>query len=198
MRLQRRLGVTTVFVTHDQVEALAMADELAVMRSGRVVQHGPPLDVYDEPDDVFVGTFLGGPPMGVVQAIAVPAGEGHPEGLRIGPCFVAWPGLTVRGVVLVGIRPEALRLDPDGPLLGSAVGIDDLGHERVVRIAVPDASGDQPIVHLIVGPIGRFGGWEPIRLAVDVERVRLFDPVGGRRLTGPGAATGVAAGVMHH
>src|SRR5690606_24028568 len=101
---------------------------------------------------------------------------------RIGPYFVAWPGLAVRGTVLAGIRPEALRVDADGPLLASAVGIDDLGRERVVRIAVPDASGAPSIVHLIVGPTGRFGGWEPIRLAVDVDRVRLFDPVTRRRL----------------
>ncbi len=83
MRLQRRLGLTTLYVTHDQDEAMAMGDRVAVMRDGAIVQCDVPIDVYDHPHDVFVAQFVGTPPMNLVEASVVePDGGGY--ALRVG------------------------------------------------------------------------------------------------------------------
>ena len=149
--LQRRLGVTTIYVTHDQVEAMAMADRVAVMRDGHVVQSGPPMELYRHPVDLFVATFLGTPPMSVVRADVV--GRGGVPGLRIGGQWLPWPDLfeqhpSIAGrhpaAVAVGFRPEALCVDDAGPLAVNVAAIEDLGHERLLHltlVAEPVRSG---------------------------------------------------------
>ena len=76
MRLQRRLGLTTLYVTHDQDEAMAMGDRVAVMRHGAIVQCEVPIEVYDHPHDVFVAQFVGTPPMNLVEATVVESDDG--------------------------------------------------------------------------------------------------------------------------
>ena len=116
-RIQRRLGLTTVCVTHDQVEAMSMGDRIAVMRQGRIVQCGPPLELYDTPVDLFVAQFIGSPSMNVFEANVVGAGESL--ALRIGRQNVpldddalarvpVLPELVGRKVAL-GVRPEAFN-----------------------------------------------------------------------------------------
>ena len=113
--LHQRLGTTTVYVTHDQIEAMTMADRIVVMRDGNVEQIGTPLDLYDGPANTFVATFIGSPAMNLLNGTI--GGTGEAPGVRhrrrrqpgrSPPGSRSRPGTEV----LYGIRPEALRLDP--------------------------------------------------------------------------------------
>jgi multiple sugar transport system ATP-binding protein len=106
-QLQKRLGTTALYVTHDQVEAMTLADRLVVLEGGRIQQVGRPLDVYREPENRFVAGFIGSPPMNFVSG-RVSGGAFEAEGLRV--------PLTEAGAaaVALGIRPEDLRLVPEG------------------------------------------------------------------------------------
>ena len=120
--LQKRLGVTTVYVTHDQVEAMTMGDRVAVMRDGVLQQADRPMNVYDRPANLFVASFIGSPPMNLARATLERDGDGVV--VRIGGSAVALPEMLVRERALdewvgrpliVGIRPEDLRAaDTDG------------------------------------------------------------------------------------
>jgi ABC-type sugar transport system ATPase subunit len=193
--LQRRLGVTTIYVTHDQAEAMAMADRVAVMRDGRVLQSGAPMELYRHPVDLFVATFLGTPPMSVVRA-DVGERERTP-GLRIGAQWLPWPDLfdqhpsiagRHRATVAVGFRPEALALDDAGPLAVNVAAIEELGHERLLHLALvaePVRSGahggveiaDEAIAMLAVSvrAAATIDLWKPVHLAVDTSLLHLFD-----------------------
>ena len=121
--LQKRLSVTTLYVTHDQVEALTMGDVVAVLRGGRVEQVGPPREVYDSPANAFVARFLGSPPMNLL-----------PEGLFGG-----------NGADMLGVRPERLVLVAplEGRLKGAAIAVEHIGAEAVVHV---DVSGERVLV----------------------------------------------------
>lgn len=109
-RIQKETGITTIFVTHDQEEAMSISDMIVVMKDGVVQQIGKPQDVYDHPANLFVAKFLGNPPINVFH------GEVRSGQLYLGQDAV----LTLTGVadqqVMVGIRPEGFELDPEGPL----------------------------------------------------------------------------------
>ncbi|HWC15137.1 MAG TPA: ABC transporter ATP-binding protein [Actinomycetota bacterium] len=115
--LQRRLETTTLYVTHDQTEALTMGDRVAILRGGRVEQFAAPADIYARPASTFVARFIGTPPMNVVPAGLLGAGDGF-----------------------AGLRPEHVRITPDGAgrLQGRVVHEDALGHEVIVHVAVGD------------------------------------------------------------
>jgi multiple sugar transport system ATP-binding protein len=198
VRLQRRLGTTTLFVTHDQVEAMAIGDRIGLMRGGRLVQCGPPMELYDHPVDVFVARFIGSPPMSLVEAQVVETDRG--PGLRIGSLDVELgeagrsrcPGLDDRigASVVLGLRADALHRDADGPLVASVESTELLGSEQLVRARI-DARpmlltaagievGEAPAtVHVSVTPHDEVSLWRPFRLRPDPEAFHLFDPESG-------------------
>src|SRR5215210_99229 len=100
--LQRRLGMTMLYVTHDQVEAMTMADHVVLMRNGRIEQDAPPAELYERPDTIFAARFLGTPPMNVIPAALV-------AGTAPSPATSAPAGRPIETLAL-GIRPEAVRL----------------------------------------------------------------------------------------
>jgi multiple sugar transport system ATP-binding protein len=104
-KIVREIGTTTLYVTHDQAEAMSLGDRVAVMRDGRVAQLGGPLDVYDSPADQFVGGFLGSPPMNFLPAVGA---EGR---LTVGPLSLPGPGFT--GPVLIGVRAEKIAVSAE-------------------------------------------------------------------------------------
>src|SRR5205814_1386223 len=120
-----RLGATVIYVTHDQTEAMSLSDDLLVMRSGRILQSGPPLEVYRRPADLFVATFVGSPRMTVWQ--------GRRDGDRLACRGVAVPlppGLPAGGDLSVGIRPEDAELSPtplEGGWPAQRSGLESLG-----------------------------------------------------------------------
>jgi sn-glycerol 3-phosphate transport system ATP-binding protein len=173
-RLQQELGTTSLYVTHDQVEAMTLADRLIVMNAGRVDQVGPPLDLYEHPATVFVAGFIGSPAMNLV------AGERRPGGIAVGDLTLPFAGL-VGGAglpVTVGIRPEHLELGGDGPIVLRPELLERLGADTIVHGRLPDGTR---LVARTAGvadlPLG-----EPVRLALRPERIHLFDRGTGRRL----------------
>jgi ABC-type sugar transport system ATPase subunit len=129
-RLHQRLEITTIYVTHDQVEAMTLGDRIAVMSAGRLQQLGAPQDVYDHPANVFVAGFIGSPPMNLLQGVVR---DGHVEA---GDLTFAREGLDA-GEVVVGIRPEGLR----------PVGEADAGPGLAVHVDVVEPLGDEVLVH---------------------------------------------------
>ncbi len=122
-RIQRETGITTVFVTHDQEEAMSISDMIVVMKEGKVQQIGKPQDVYDDPVNLFVAKFLGTPPINLFE------GRVKDRELYIGDSAV----LHTEGVpdqeVYVGIRPEGFILQEDGPLSCSLTGVEVMGRD---------------------------------------------------------------------
>ncbi len=129
-RLQDRLGVTTIYVTHDQVEAMTLGERIAVLSEGVLQQVGRPQDVYDHPDNVFVAGFIGSPPMNLLKATVA---TGH---VVAGDLELEVTGVP-DGDVFVGIRPEAMR----------AVGEEHPGPGLEVRVEVVEPLGDEVLAH---------------------------------------------------
>jgi multiple sugar transport system ATP-binding protein len=150
VELQNRLGVTTVYVTHDQVEAMTMGDRVAVLKDGVLQQCDAPGTLYHEPANLFVAGFIGSPAMNLV-----PAGSEAP--LRIGGAEIVLDGssdaalATATGEITVGFRPEALTVG-DGPLRARIRTVEDLGPEVLVHLAVEHGGQDVPIVSKMPPP----------------------------------------------
>ncbi len=127
-RLHHRFGVTTIYVTHDQVEAMTLGDRIAVMTGGRLQQLGPPQDVYDHPTNVFVAGFIGSPPMNLFAA------DVRDGSVTAGQLAFTRAGVP-NGATIVGVRPEAMRVN----------GAADV--HTTVRVEVVEPLGDDVIVH---------------------------------------------------
>ncbi len=167
--LQRRLGVTSVYVTHDQVEAMTMADRIIVMNGGRIEQIGTPDEVYRTPATTFVASFMGAPPMNLLDCVAK-AGM-----VRFGEAQIALPR-PVEGPVTVGIRPEDLVPDPEGTLGVNVELIEELGAHRLLHARL---GTEEVTVHVAKDHVVTTG---PLRLSIKDGGVSLFDAETGRRL----------------
>jgi multiple sugar transport system ATP-binding protein len=176
--LQRRLGVTTVYVTHDQVEAMTMGDRVAVLSDGVLQQVDSPRVLYNEPDNVFVAGFVGSPAMNLVETRVADDGT-----VSFGPIAVdVRPGVVEPGQrVTVGIRPEHLKFTGEGGLELEVDLVEELGSDAYVygRAKLP---GDPLIVarHDDVTPPTK---GERLRLTAANEQFHLFDTESGNRLT---------------
>jgi multiple sugar transport system ATP-binding protein len=135
-RLQQEIGITTVFVTHDQAEALALADRIAVMESGKIRQLGSPRDVFARPADTFVANFIGSTPMNLLDG-TIEDGQVSVAGAKL-TSPVELPDNTK---VTVGIRPEYLALEPTGTgITGTVSTIENLGVSSLVTLECPDGT----------------------------------------------------------
>jgi multiple sugar transport system ATP-binding protein len=175
--LHQRLGTTIVYVTHDQIEAMTMADKIVVMRDGHVEQVGAPLDLYDNPGNVFVAGFIGSPAMNFIKG-RIDARDG-------GQIFVSDAGavLPVSGVnaesgrpVVYGIRPEHIDLDGDG-LPATVSVLEPTGSETQIFARI----GEDPIDAVVKARLKVRPG-EEIRLRIDPSRVHIFDRQSSARL----------------
>jgi len=174
--LHQRLKTTTVYVTHDQIEAMTMADKIVVMHAGIVEQIGAPLDLYDRPDNLFVAGFIGSPAMnflrGTVHANGSAQFEG-PGGLRLPLAAPAdWSGRAVT----CGVRPENLVIADDG-----AEGVVQVVEPTGAEIQVVAKLGDEDIV-AVFRERHQFKPGDKIRLKPDPRLVHLFDAETGKRL----------------
>jgi multiple sugar transport system ATP-binding protein len=175
--LHQRLKTTTVYVTHDQIEAMTMADKIVVMHDGIVEQIGAPLDLYDRPDNLFVAGFIGSPAMNCLKGAIRVNGKAEfhgPDGVRL-PVQAAPAGSDGRAVVY-GVRPEHFALAPDGA-------------EAVVQVVEPTGSEVQVVAKMggedIIAVFRErhpFKPGETIRLKPDPSLVHLFDEPSGKRL----------------
>ena len=181
-QLHRRLRATMIHVTHDQEEAMTLGSRIAVMRDGTIEQIAPPLDVYQQPANVFVATFVGSPKMNLLQVIATARGGGR---LTLdGPGFsIDAPPLPVEpgAALLLGIRPRDVMLagsDP-GDLRAQISLIEPLGHETVVRANI-DAGG--PEITLVASADQVLPSSMTVRLRFRRERLHLFRADDGTRV----------------
>ncbi len=197
VELQARLSTTTLYVTHDQVEAMTMGDRIAVMSEGKLQQVAPPEDLYARPANAFVAHFLGSPGMNLLKGMLVESGAPDGEGGDgNGTLSVAFPGASVplppavadavRGSgpdVVLGLRPEALRLSPDGPIAASVIIVELLGAET--HVICHTETGDRIIVRQGASAAKPKLG-EAVRIAVDPDPAsyHLFDAASGARLGG--------------
>jgi multiple sugar transport system ATP-binding protein len=167
-RIQHEIGTTMVYVTHDQVEAMSMADRIAVMNLGVLQQYGSPSEIYDQPANRFVAGFVGSTQMNFLPAADLPFDL--PEGV----------GGNGRSVT-VGIRPESLRIlpadSPDAALQAKVGLVEPLGAKDVVHV-----SADHRDVRVIATPGARPRLGETIGIAIDPERVHLFDDETGEAI----------------
>jgi multiple sugar transport system ATP-binding protein len=133
--LHDRLKATTVYVTHDQIEAMALGDKIAVMSHGVIEQLGPPREIYDRPASVFVADFIGSPPMNLLAFNG--SLEPGRASVRVGQAEITIPapreGLSARDLIL-GVRPEHVRLNDDSRLRGEVFGTEYLGTTQIVTV----------------------------------------------------------------
>jgi multiple sugar transport system ATP-binding protein len=133
--LHDRIGATTVYVTHDQIEAMAMADVVAVMHKGEVLQAGPPREVYERPATMFVAGFIGSPAMNFLTARG-PVAAGA-DRIRVNGAEVTVPrlreGLAHEDAVL-GVRPEHVVPANEGPLRGRVFGVEYMGARQLITV----------------------------------------------------------------
>ncbi len=158
--LQRRLGITMVYVTHDQVEAMTMADRVILMRSGRIEQNGPPAALYERPQTVFAARFVGSPAMNVLPAAML---------AECGALAAAAPARHDLATMLFGVRPESLRLAPTG-LPARVVAVEYLGADSQIEAR----AGEANVMLRMPGALALAPG-ERIHLAWEATDAHWFD-----------------------
>ncbi|SDG35867.1 ABC transporter ATP-binding protein [Pelagibacterium luteolum] len=178
-KLHNQLGATMIYVTHDQVEAMTLADKIVVLNAGIVQQIGSPLDLYNSPANLFVAGFIGSPKMNL---IAVTASDATADTVTIsGPALPSTtiPVATGHGIkpgdtITFGIRPHQLVRDEAGPLKGKVLLVEQLGNETIVNLDLP--SGDQLVATLPGSAILHLG--DTVTLGFDAKNAKLFDTNG--------------------
>jgi multiple sugar transport system ATP-binding protein len=182
VELQRRLETTTVYVTHDQVEAMTMGHRIAIMRDGKLQQVGAPQEVYDKPANVFVARFIGTPPMNVIDAHVVT--DGVSTRVEVGGGSVTLTegignAVMVHTDLRFGIRPEHVQLTSGDGIPARVSVIESLGHERHLLCRLID---NQLIIvrQQAEDPTPNVG--DNVVLTATPEHVHCFDPVTDERV----------------
>jgi ABC-type sugar transport system ATPase subunit len=186
--LHRRLSTTFVYVTHDQVEAMTMATRVAIIADGKLHQAGTPEEVYARPANLFVATFIGSPPMNVlngvlhetdgVRSVVTEAGTIAISGSA--PAESSEPGSPSGGRgVAAAVRPEHLSVDPSGTLDATVASVEHLGHEVHVLVKI----GSEMVVIRQSTSAPRVAPGSSTRVRVDPQEVHLFDPSSGERVS---------------
>lgn len=167
-RIQKETGITTIFVTHDQEEAMSISDMIVVMKEGIVQQIGKPQDVYDDPSNLFVAKFLGTPPINVFE------GRIQNGSLYIGDSAVLNTGNVSDRKVYAGIRPEGFLLQDDGPLCCELGGVEVMG--RDISVVSRHKASLNPAIRSIIGTDSRIDTSKTvIRFSLVPRKVFLFD-----------------------
>jgi multiple sugar transport system ATP-binding protein len=174
VELQHRLAVTTVYVTHDQVEAMTMGHRVAVLRDGDLQQVDAPSTLYHEPANVFVAGFIGSPAMNMLPVSVDGSFRVGGAEIRIGS---AWSD----GPTTLGFRPETVIIGEAGPIPARIRVVEDLGSELFVHLLVDHEGEEQRIVARVEPPFTAKAG-ENVRIALH-GAVHLFDATEVRRAT---------------
>ncbi len=161
-RIQKKLNITTILVTHDQTEAMTMADRIACMREGRIEQVGTPDELYLFPETLFVASFIGSPPINLLKGV-IRSGQFQVNGTVL-------PALgSAQDEVTVGIRPEHVTLDKEG-LPGQIVEIEPMGRETLYR--VKSALGTLSSLESSTGPVRKIG--ETVQIGFEPENTLIY------------------------
>ncbi len=178
LRLHEDLNATMIYVTHDQVEAMTMADKIVVLQAGLVEQVGSPLELYHHPTNLFVAGFIGSPRMNLMPAqvvevtgsgvtVALPSGEQVTVPTSAG-------GVRAGDTITLGVRPEGLHIDPAGPITGEIKLVERLGGLTLLHVT---SGSDQALTVQIEGSDAT-RAHEVVHLSIDTAACHLFDKAG--------------------
>jgi multiple sugar transport system ATP-binding protein len=176
--LHNRIGATTVYVTHDQLEAMSMADKIAVMNHGIIEQFGTPQEIYNRPATMYVADFIGSPPMNFMR---------FDGGLQKGARTVSVAGVPVGvpeihadvapGALALGVRPEHIRFSDSAALRGAVYGSEYLGTNQIVAVETPTG-----LVRARLPATRDFRIGETVGLELNTEKLSVFDATSGRAI----------------
>lgn len=172
-KLQQRLGVTSIYVTHDQVEAMTLGDRLMVLNGGYVEQFGTPIELYDHPASLFVAGFIGSPSMNFLQAEAAGGTLSLSNGVSLSSATQA------NGTVTLGIRPEHLAQDTNGKIKISVQMMEQLGANTLLH-GVLDGT-DTEMVASVSGHAS-VPSCSVVSFSANADDLHLFDPTSGKRI----------------
>ena len=173
--IQRELAITTVYVTHDQIEAMTLADRIVIMDGGLIQQIGTPDQIYNDPANTFVANFIGSPPMNLIEG-ELKSGVFEAPGVRVN-------GLAARadGGVILGVRPEDCRADgASGHLTGQVYGVEPTGDATYLTVRA-----GEKLIEVKADRDYRADLDSEARVDFDPGRLYLFDAATGRRLPPP-------------
>jgi multiple sugar transport system ATP-binding protein len=184
--LHDRINATTIYVTHDQLEAMSMADTIAVMNGGRIEQIGSPQDIYDHPASMFVADFIGSPPMNFLKFYGgLQAGD---RAINFHYARITVPEVRearAQGPLVLGVRPEHIRFSDAAPVRGKVFGAEYLGTTQIVTV---DTDYGRVAARLPSNLSAKIG--DTVGLTFRSERLSLFDAMSGAAI--PTASHGVA------
>jgi multiple sugar transport system ATP-binding protein len=198
-RLHIAQHATTVYVTHDQVEAMAMSDRIVVMSDAEVQQVGTPAEVYYDPANLFVARFIGSPGMNLApgrlegEGVRIP-GEGNVVPLPPAYRYTVPAALAAAGTdeVIVGFRPEAAAASPTGELRGQVYAVDLHGSYKILHTNI--GGDDENIVHVRAERQAAFSLGSPVRFTIDPRMVRFFEPESQKAIRGEAVEPPAAIG----
>ncbi len=186
-RLQKELGITSIYVTHDQVEAMTMADRIAVMKEGVLQAYATPEELYDRPRTLFIAGFVGNPPMNFIDVEVVRDNGGFRaccSGFDVRVPQDRGEKAIGKGQVILGIRPEDITIVPAEPAAGSEEAItgeiyvvEPLGRDDLLDVRIGDTS-----IHVLADPTLGLKMGETIHLSFNTHKVQFFDPVAEKSL----------------
>lgn len=162
--LQKKINVTTIYVTHDQIEAMTLGDKIAVLNTGKVQQTGTPEEIYNNPQNLFTAQFIGTPPMNIIEAI-------------IAPSLASKLNINEPEKLLFGIRPENIYISEDGLLDGTVKLISNTGSEKIIYLKAADTE----ILIKTQMPGGLETG-SKVKINFDNKNLFVFDKLTGKRI----------------
>jgi multiple sugar transport system ATP-binding protein len=175
-QLHNRIGATTVYVTHDQLEAMAMADKIAVMNHGIIEQYGPPQEIYDKPASMYVADFIGSPPMNFLPFRGALQRGTHQ--VQLNGATIEVPEIheeDAEGNLVLGVRPEHIRFDDASKIRGKVVDAEYLGTTQIVTVATGHGT-----VKARIGADRSADAGETVGLSFVPSRISLFQGDSGR------------------
>ncbi|HEY9824700.1 MAG TPA: sn-glycerol-3-phosphate ABC transporter ATP-binding protein UgpC [Stenomitos sp.] len=194
VQLQRQLGTTTIYVTHDQTEAMTMGDRIAVLNAGEIQQIAAPLELYQRPANRFVAAFIGSPPMNFIDVVVKAPNRLHHPSFEL-ELPEAWKQTLhpyVNQPVTLGIRPEhfSLALDKTPDLMVEVVLVEALGHETNLTCCIA-GHNTQPYLQVRIDPQAKFNIGDRLGLSIHRHQVHVFEDQSGITLF-PSAAVPTA------
>jgi multiple sugar transport system ATP-binding protein len=178
-KMHLKMKTTTIYVTHDQIEAMTLADRIVILKDGKVQQVGTPVEVYEQPDNRFVAGFIGNPPINMLPAVVSRGSEAD----EISFCGLTFPvslpaGCKDQDQVLAGIRPDSIKRDgalaalPEQWLIdGKVVVAEIVGSQSLLEFTMGEAS----IIAELEGRVAAAPG-QTMKLGLNLENLLLFDP----------------------
>ncbi|MEZ0289884.1 MAG: ABC transporter ATP-binding protein [Sulfolobales archaeon] len=186
-KLQRTLKITTIYVTHDQVEALSMADRIAVMNSGRIIQIGSPDDLYARPSDIFVASFIGSPPINTIECVVREDRDGitlECPGFKrriereIGNALI---NNLASDKIVIGVRPENIKISRErvreDQIVGRVVITERLGSDQIIHVNIPNTD---TIIKIKASPEIVLSTGDDVYMSIDWSKILYFDHKTGR------------------